>query len=541
MNSYQNNAFRILGLMPNIDGKGILARANEIKVKSSVGMDVSYDYDFSWMGPVDRSEENVNNAVQRLENPVSRLREEISWFWFNTDKDKEAIALLIKGDKQGANNCWKADNISARHNRFILVHSIVIGLESTIVYNTADKVIKCSACDYEYTNENYVYCIKCGGELVSVSKDGFKRLSDNHWKNWDFAIDQMLSLNKSDDFWSTLHDRARSIADARLNNAKVDAIREKFVADFLGINFSLIKSSLISKDYKRVKAHSDLLSKRDFSVEILRDGFNDILKARNSQIQDAASKYAKFLQEGNLSTPKDIYSLSNQLLKETADALYECDLIDKKSISEIGLAKDQLAQTIRNISIALNKTPFNDDAHALLVINKALNIASSDYIKQGFEKDKEVYKKNLLYHSTDKEQEKIVGPIMKDIENGKSDKALNALNEHINNYDISESTRNSLKEIKETLEKRIATQGKPIKDAPRLHATNGFGSTIYGDTLYVVCLMIPVVPIRRYSLELVGPNSYRFFGELKLHPWQKVWQWVMALLSTWIVAKSVSL
>lgn len=77
MNSYQNNAFRVLGLMPNIDGKGILARANEIKVKSSVGMDVSYDYDFPWMGPVDRSEENINNAVQRLENPVSRLRRNI--------------------------------------------------------------------------------------------------------------------------------------------------------------------------------------------------------------------------------------------------------------------------------------------------------------------------------------------------------------------------------------------------------------------------------------------------------------------------------
>ena len=377
MNSYQNNAFRVLGLMPNIDGKGILARANEIKVKSSVGMDVSYDYDFPWMGPVDRSEENINNAVQRLENPVSRLREEISWFWFSNDNDKEAIALLIKGDKQGANNYWKANNVSSKHNRFILVHSIVIGLESTIVYNTSDKVIRCSACNYEFNNENYVYCIKCGGELIPVPKDGLKRLSDNHWKNWDFAIDQMLSLNQFEDFWSTLHDRARNIADARLNDSKVDTIREKFIADFLNINFSLIKSSLISRDYARVKAHSTLLDKRNFPVEILREGFSDILKARNNQIQDAANKYSKFLKEGNISTPKDIYSLSNQLLKETADALFECDLIDRKSISETSLAKDQLAQTIRNISIALNKTPFNDDAHALLLINKALNIASS--------------------------------------------------------------------------------------------------------------------------------------------------------------------
>ncbi len=536
MNKYQNNAFRVLGLMPNTDGKGILSRANEIKVKSSVGMDVSYDYDFPWMGPVDRSEENINNAVQRLENPVSRLQEEIAWFWFNTDNDKAAMALLTKGDKQGANNLWKADDISAKHNRFILVHSIVIGLEATIVYSTSEKVIRCSSCDQEYHNENYVYCVKCGDELILVPKEGFKRLSDNHWKNWDFAMDLMLSINQSSDFWKTVHERARNLADARLNNAKVESMHEKFVADFLNINFSLIKSSLISKDYKRVKVHSSLISNRTFPIDVLREGFNDILKVRNNQIREAAEKYLNLLRKDDVSPyPNAIYTLSNQLLKETADALYECNLVDNHSISEASLAKDQLAQTMRNFSIALNKAPNNDDAHALLLINKALAIASSEYIKQGFEKDRDVFKKNLLYKSSDKEQEVIVNRIMREIENGNSDQAMVVLNEYLDDKDTSESIKNTLKEIKDSLEERIKKQGKPIKSAPNLSTTNGFGSRIYGDTLYLVFLFIPIVPIRRYTLELVSNGSYRFFGEIELHKWQKVWQWGMALFSTWAV------
>jgi hypothetical protein len=87
---YQNNAFRILGLEPNVSMKEITKRVNEIKVKISLGINVEYDYDFHFMGPLNRDEQNIINALQRLENPVLRLKEEIFWFWFETDSDIEA-------------------------------------------------------------------------------------------------------------------------------------------------------------------------------------------------------------------------------------------------------------------------------------------------------------------------------------------------------------------------------------------------------------------------------------------------------------------
>ena len=83
MYRYQNNAFRIIGLTSDVSIKEITQRVNEIKVKKSLDIDVSYEFDFSRMGQIDRSEQNVINALQRLENPITRLKEEIFWFWID--------------------------------------------------------------------------------------------------------------------------------------------------------------------------------------------------------------------------------------------------------------------------------------------------------------------------------------------------------------------------------------------------------------------------------------------------------------------------
>ena len=73
MYRYENNAFRVLGITPSASMKDIMQRVNEVKVKESLGMQATYDYDFAWMGPVDRSAQGAISALQRLENPNSSL------------------------------------------------------------------------------------------------------------------------------------------------------------------------------------------------------------------------------------------------------------------------------------------------------------------------------------------------------------------------------------------------------------------------------------------------------------------------------------
>jgi len=77
--------------------------------------------------------------------------------------------------------------------------------------------------------------------------------------------------------------------------------------------------------------------------------------------------------------------------------------------------------------------------------------------------------------------------------------------------------------------------GKPIKHTPNLHMVNGTGTHIYGDTIYYVIFFIPICPIARYIVEEVSTFSFKFLGELDLHPWQKIWKSTFVLAVLFIV------
>ena len=109
MHRYQNNAFRLLGVLPNASTSDIMRRANEIKVKLSIGADVMYEYDFPWMGILLRNEQNLINAAQRLEDPVARIQEELSWFWVYSERDQQAINFLSQQKRQSAHDTWQCE------------------------------------------------------------------------------------------------------------------------------------------------------------------------------------------------------------------------------------------------------------------------------------------------------------------------------------------------------------------------------------------------------------------------------------------------
>ena len=91
------------------------------------------------------------------------------------------------------------------------------------------------------------------------------------------------------------------------------------------------------------------------------------------------------------------------------------------------------------------------------------------------------------------------------------------------------SLENKLKDDITQLEKLIDQKkitGVPISSAPTLYTVNGIGATLYGDTQYFVLIFIPIFPIARFSVERLDNNSYRFFGKLDLHSWQKIWQYL---------------
>lgn len=398
---YQNNAFRILGLKPDVSIKQIVHRVNEIKVKKSLGIEVVYDYDFMWMGPLDRTESSVTNALQRLENPVARLREEIFWFWFDTNRDKQAIDYLTQNDRQAAHNTWKTlvvsdtldkKSVSAFINQTILAHSSVIGEEITV--------------KYKEETENYRRPRKRGQRNVD--------LDETHWKNWRFVINKFASISSENIFWAMIREKAEKINDPRLSTAKVDEIRDNFLQNVAETNFRFISRVLVSKDYERIREHSALLNGSSLPVDVLRKGFSRVLMPQtdllNRHSQKASRELLEIKKEGkNSDKTMDktaVWNLYSKLVDNTANIIYEGNSVDINSISDFALAKDTFAEVIRDSAIILNNIltadyflPQRDReigcSHAYEMIKKALESAGSVYIKQKFEKDKELIKNNL--------------------------------------------------------------------------------------------------------------------------------------------------
>jgi len=73
-----------------------------------------------------------------------------------------------------------------------------------------------------------------------------------------------------------------------------------------------------------------------------------------------------------------------------------------------------------------------------------------------------------------------------------------------------------------------------MDSTPPLFTINGCGFKLYGDTLYLTLIFIPIIPLARYMLEPVkdqhGKTLYRFYGKKKLKRWQRIWVGLIVIL-----------
>ena len=108
MNTYDENAFRILGLPVTASRRDIIRRVEEMQTLMTIGKTPYYHSDISWIGEFHRNEESVKRALQVLENPNTKLVHLLSWFWIIDKHDNLAIDALNNGDIDKAVNIWSA-------------------------------------------------------------------------------------------------------------------------------------------------------------------------------------------------------------------------------------------------------------------------------------------------------------------------------------------------------------------------------------------------------------------------------------------------
>ena len=98
-----NNPLRILGVYSDTPKKEIVANLGKLRAFAKTGKVLTFDTDFtSFLGPVDRSIETIEQANNAISLPKDKLQAGMFWFMNHTDNDKAAMECLKSGDTNEA-------------------------------------------------------------------------------------------------------------------------------------------------------------------------------------------------------------------------------------------------------------------------------------------------------------------------------------------------------------------------------------------------------------------------------------------------------
>ena len=103
MDIIRNNPYRVLGVLANASRKEIERNKSQIKAFAKVGKTPSFPYDFeNILGPIDRSEDNLNDAVSKLTFDKDKVA--YGLFWFNNASfiDEETLRRLKENNIDNA-------------------------------------------------------------------------------------------------------------------------------------------------------------------------------------------------------------------------------------------------------------------------------------------------------------------------------------------------------------------------------------------------------------------------------------------------------
>jgi hypothetical protein len=94
----------------------------------------------------------------------------------------------------------------------------------------------------------------------------------------------------------------------------------------------------------------------------------------------------------------------------------------------------------------------------------------------------------------------------------------------------SEPLRTQIKadvEVLSNLLRLVSMIFAPITSPPFLRTKYGFGTTLSGDTVYLLLLYIPALALGRYRVEQIEGGEYLFVGKLRVWPWDILYNRVM--------------
>ena len=294
MDIIRNNPYRVLGVLANASRKEIERNKSQIKAFAKVGKTPSFPYDFeNILGPVDRSEDNLNNAVSKLTFDKDKVA--YGLFWFNNASfiDEETFRRLKESNIDNAISylalCGKASYST-------YINMGVLGLLSSNWVCAA----YCYTRLFETENiwNQYVNSITDNPSSLSID-DAIDTLTDN-------LIKYSPSINWIEIFHNTsfkISTRNIDCGDELKTSKLYSVLAPKFVSSITNeIDSLLVEAESIS--YSDVNKNLDMATK-------LEQLCRELLASLKSTIEDDDSTYIHYADKVALQTLKNCIAYYN--------------------------------------------------------------------------------------------------------------------------------------------------------------------------------------------------------------------------------------
>lgn len=107
MKSIQNNPYRIIGLLSNVTEKDLQKQKSKLIKYASIGKKIETEFDFPFLNPVLRDEEQLKLAFSSIEQNNYKVSNAIMWFSISNSFDGAAMNYLLNGDRTKAIEIWE--------------------------------------------------------------------------------------------------------------------------------------------------------------------------------------------------------------------------------------------------------------------------------------------------------------------------------------------------------------------------------------------------------------------------------------------------
>ena len=311
---YSANAFHVLGLPVNVNGRKIRRRQEDVIDGLSVMGENAWNAEFDRYllgqntAPI---VETARSLIDRLKNdPEFFATEMFFWVWPQSGGSDPAIEAIMCGERDKAVRCWQADcskpgsrGLIARHNLAVVLHF------------------------YAVDGEDYIRTA-----TGNIDAQYFKAV-DQFWKE---AFSFWEDLADDDDFWDAYAARVKELNDPRLNDEFIEKFRERLPVCFDNINADFMISYAQAGKIDEAKRHFaymvSTMRGADDVEETLARAFKPMVdKARVLLKQCAGVKEPKKV----LAACRDVLSGSRSLVSILRAIIPEGNAFTKGIINEI--------------------------------------------------------------------------------------------------------------------------------------------------------------------------------------------------------------